>query len=216
MEIVDHIKAAVVGLCAVSLMLLGPGGAWILVYRWADLRGLLGRPALGVHDPRQLLIVGTMGSGTTQKAAELSALGLEFGHEMSDSRERQVRDGTVSWAHGLRFLRRNLNEAEMEEFCSKPRTNTWLPTMFESLNGCKRNPSGLVWDSCWASECRRVAAAGECVPQPAISPSAVRVRPKKEAWPCAALLDATAHAARVEPFAVERADQDQKYFFIPW
>ena len=69
-----------------------------------DVRGWLGRPALALTGARALLIVGTMGSGTTQRAAELRSLGLEVAHEASDSREVLCRDGTVSWAHGMRFL----------------------------------------------------------------------------------------------------------------
>ena len=48
-----------------------------------------------------------MSSGTTQMAHGLtSKLGLEIGHENSETKWSFVRDGTVSWFHGIRFLPR--------------------------------------------------------------------------------------------------------------
>ncbi len=65
------------------------------------------RPSFKVADARQALIVGTMSSGTTQMAHDLSSkLGLEIGHENSETKWSFVRDGTVSWFHGIRFLPR--------------------------------------------------------------------------------------------------------------
>lgn len=52
-----------------------------------------------------MLIVGTMGSGTAQMSRELMRLGVEVGHEVSDSEHELCRDGTISWVHGIRFLR---------------------------------------------------------------------------------------------------------------
>lgn len=60
---------------------------------------------LQVHDEKQVLIVGTMGSGTKQMSRELARLGLEVGHEASDSTSQLCRDGTISWVHAIRFLR---------------------------------------------------------------------------------------------------------------
>jgi len=63
------------------------------------------RPAISETDSRQLLIVGAMSSGTKQVAADLNKhLALEVGHEEQDASWNFVRDGTVSWFHGLRFL----------------------------------------------------------------------------------------------------------------
>ena len=76
---------------------------------WARvaLKGTIVRPSFAEHDARQVLIVGTMSSGTTQLAHELrTTLGLEIGHENSDTTWNFVRDGTVSWFHGIRFLPR--------------------------------------------------------------------------------------------------------------
>jgi hypothetical protein len=72
------------------------------------------RPAVGMHDPRQLLIVGSMSSGTSQVTKDLvEHLHIEVGHEISDTTWNYVRDGTVSWFHGIRYLspeRRNLTQ----------------------------------------------------------------------------------------------------------
>jgi hypothetical protein len=66
------------------------------------------RPALSMNETRQLLIVGSMSSGTSQVAHDLREfLQLEVGHEDSDTTQYAVRDGTVSWFHGIRFLDRS-------------------------------------------------------------------------------------------------------------
>eukprot|EP00978_Attheya_sp_CCMP212_P006041 scaffold13575_cov56-Attheya_sp.AAC.1 len=63
------------------------------------------RPAVSMADERQVLIVGTMSSGTTQITHELhDILNLEVGHEDSDTNWKFVRDGSVSWFHGIRFF----------------------------------------------------------------------------------------------------------------
>jgi hypothetical protein len=64
------------------------------------------RPAMRKEsDLRQVLIIGTQGSGTTQVSDELSGkLGLEIAHESSDTTSQYARDGTVSWFHGVRFF----------------------------------------------------------------------------------------------------------------
>jgi hypothetical protein len=65
------------------------------------------RPSLEVSDARQFLIVGTMSSGTTQVAHDLAShLKLEIGHDNSETKWSFVRDGTISWFHGIRFLER--------------------------------------------------------------------------------------------------------------
>lgn len=58
-----------------------------------------------VDAEKQVLILGTLGSGTTYMSRELTRLHLEVGHESSDSVNEFCRDGTVSWAHGIRYLR---------------------------------------------------------------------------------------------------------------
>ena len=62
------------------------------------------RPAVTMSDARQVLIIGTMSSGTSSIANELRNDFLEVGHEDSDSTWQFVRDGTVSWFHGIRYF----------------------------------------------------------------------------------------------------------------
>ena len=134
------------------------------------------RPAFGVADARQALIVGTMSSGTTQMAHDLSSkLELEIGHENSETNWSFVRDGTVSWFHGIRFLPRpgiddtsvsvdielptktvtlegeQLFKYSVNVLCKELRPNMGFhPFMFRD-NGCSFRQS---WDSCWKAECK--------------------------------------------------------------
>jgi hypothetical protein len=65
------------------------------------------RPAVSVNDTRQVLIVGSMSSGTTQMSRAFGEAfddEIEIGHENSDSAWYFVRDGTISWLHALRFF----------------------------------------------------------------------------------------------------------------
>ena len=107
-----------------------------------DVRGWLGRPALALTGARALLIVGTMGSGTTQRACGRAAQSwaVEVAHEASDSREVLCRDGTVSWAHGMRFLGGDLSPAQrafvVDGLCSGPRFAAWSTTMFVGSPHC--------------------------------------------------------------------------------
>jgi hypothetical protein len=88
-----------------------------VAYRWIRLQqpqlvptSFLGmnhkmRPAVGLQDARQVLILGSMSSGTSSIAQQLSASSVvrEVGHEDSDTAWKFVRDGTVSWFHGIRY-----------------------------------------------------------------------------------------------------------------
>eukprot|EP01043_Picozoa_sp_COSAG02_P012019 COSAG02_NODE_455_length_21984_cov_4.049760_5_plen_447_part_00 len=141
------------------------------VWRMLDLGGHLevfglGRAALPLSAERQLLIVGTMGSGTTQMSHDLSLLGLEIAHESSDSCETRCRDGTVSWAHGLQYLKlepTDVRSAAVDRLCSKPRFAVWSSSFYDGSQGfnggraCLR-ARGHYWDACWADECKRVAS----------------------------------------------------------
>ena len=119
------------------------------------------RPALVTHEERQMLVLGTMGAGTTATTYGLQeAFGLEVGHESSDSSSEYVRDGTVSWAHALRFLppagRPRFLESGLRSVCdSAPEPYLLHPTMFSPSNKCDY---ALMlrggWDACWAAECR--------------------------------------------------------------
>eukprot|EP00814_Leptocylindrus_danicus_P020437 CAMPEP_0116009214 /NCGR_PEP_ID=MMETSP0321-20121206/3304_1 /TAXON_ID=163516 /ORGANISM="Leptocylindrus danicus var. danicus, Strain B650" /LENGTH=324 /DNA_ID=CAMNT_0003478143 /DNA_START=125 /DNA_END=1099 /DNA_ORIENTATION=- len=64
-------------------------------------------PAIQLHDPRQVLIVGTISSGTSQVTVDLKRmLNLEIGHENSETKWSFVRDGTLSRFHGIRYIPR--------------------------------------------------------------------------------------------------------------
>ncbi len=134
------------------------------------------RPAFALSDARQVLIVGTMSSGTTQMSHDLSSkLSLEIGHENSETNWSFVRDGTVSWFHGIRFLPRpgiddtsvsvdvelpsetvtvegeKLFQFAINILCMELRPNMGFhPFMFRD-NGCSKRQS---WDSCWKQECK--------------------------------------------------------------
>eukprot|EP00980_Cylindrotheca_fusiformis_P002457 scaffold584_cov132-Cylindrotheca_fusiformis.AAC.10 len=62
------------------------------------------RAAVSLNNPRQVLILGSMSSGTSSIADELRTNFLEVGHEDSDATWKFVRDGTVSWFHGIRYF----------------------------------------------------------------------------------------------------------------
>ena len=77
------------------------GWRWI-VLQHPFLPGM--RPAVGMNDTRQLLIIGSMSSGTSSIAQALRQdVGIEVVHEDSDTLWTFVRDGTVSWFHGIRY-----------------------------------------------------------------------------------------------------------------
>ena len=149
------------------------GGARLRWFRWAAFypekfwslhlsQYFGGRASLSLAGERQLLIVGTMGSGTTATAQSLTALGLEIKHESSDTQVELARDGTVSWAHALRYLAvpSSRRASLLASFCSRARHGAWHAMMYDGgrLGGgfdCKT--LGNLWDACWARECRRVA-----------------------------------------------------------
>jgi hypothetical protein len=127
------------------------------------------RPSIGVTDERQLLIVGTMSSGTTQVAAELSKhLNLEVAHEASDAHWYFCRDGTVSWFHGIRFLEQrkpfSMHADKLLRFCTNFTANMGFhPSMYRSTSNCASRSGGgslaarwtpfSTWSPCWAKEC---------------------------------------------------------------
>ncbi|OEU21438.1 hypothetical protein FRACYDRAFT_180502 [Fragilariopsis cylindrus CCMP1102] len=128
------------------------------------------RPAVTVTDLRQVLIVGTISSGTKQVSYDLkNNLGSKIGHENSNSESSFVRDGTVSWFHGIRFIPRpttlstsnNNNQGDddrditviITKFCQNLYPSMGFhPYMFreKSKGNCSlRNK----WDECWKNEC---------------------------------------------------------------
>jgi hypothetical protein len=133
------------------------------------------RPAVKVTDQRQVLIVGTISSGTKQVSYDLkNNLGglLEIGHENSNSESSFVRDGTISWFHGIRFIPRPTSTSAsasasasasntdnidttviITKFCQNLYPSMGFhPYMFreKSKGNCSiRNK----WDECWKNEC---------------------------------------------------------------
>ena len=116
-----------------------------------------GRGPKPLSAQRQLLVVGTMGSGTTATASKLSALGIEIGHEASDTRVKRARDGTVSWAHGLRYLDLSADRraSTLARLCKGPRNGCWMPAFYDGGPlghgfGCASAGAHVpVWDECW-------------------------------------------------------------------
>lgn len=111
------------------------------------------RPAISNTDERQLLIVGTMSSGTVQVASDLREhLDLEVGHEVSDADWNFVRDGTVSWFHGIRFM----DPLELKDLvfrwrqlCGNYTENMGFhPNMYSSACSSRKK-----WGKCWSSAC---------------------------------------------------------------
>ncbi len=130
------------------------------------------RPAVQLNDPRQLLIVGTIGSGTTQVVADLTNnLGLEIGHENAEASWSFVRDGTVSWFHGIRYIPRpggtddinnvktnTSNErisftSQVKDLCRELQPKMGFhPFMFRD-GKCSLRQS---WGDCWRDECEDI------------------------------------------------------------
>lgn len=118
------------------------------------------RPAVGVTDLRQLLIVGSPSTGTVQMHAELrNKLRLEIGHENTDTAWNWVRDGTVSWFHGIRFLTNPTRQDKsrmaksFSAICdAEDHINMGFhPAAYrEPVNRCSYRSK---WDNCWRKEC---------------------------------------------------------------
>jgi hypothetical protein len=112
------------------------------------------RPALAITEPRQVLIVGTMSSGTTQVAHELSThFGLEVQHEVSDSTSYFCRDGTVSWFHGIRFLPPPSSIERMAPLCVNFTNNMGFHPRMYAAQSCS---SWQTWSACWMKSCFHV------------------------------------------------------------
>lgn len=137
----------------------------------ATMNNVRTRPAVRVTDPRQVLVVGSISSGTTQVSHDLkNKLGLEIGHENSEASWSFVRDGTVSWFHGIRYIPRpgiDTDEFEKDEaekgqalfqsvvnhLCYQLHPNMGFhPFMFRDGKCSLRQK----WESCWRDECKDV------------------------------------------------------------
>ena len=123
-----------------------------LAYLYVHLQSGWLRAPVAVNDTRQLLIVGTQSSGTTDIGERLNAMGAEIGHETSDATWTFARDGTISWLHALRFMPGHAQEVSLRLFCSSSRRNMGFhPAMFRvPRRGCSYRSE---WDGCWQAEC---------------------------------------------------------------
>ena len=82
----------------------------------------------------------------------------EVGHESSNTMYDFVRDGTVSWFHGVRFFDVEQKEQMVESLCSDPFYSNmgFHPKMFQPSK-VQCSPPMLhkeVWNECWMRECR--------------------------------------------------------------
>jgi hypothetical protein len=112
----------------------------------------MGRAMVSLGDTRQLLVVGTQSSGTMSTATDLKELGFEVEHENSDALWSFSRDGTVSWFHGIRFLRGVADEATLNMLCIVPAPNMGFhPAMYGRAHSCSHRTK---WDACWQTECK--------------------------------------------------------------
>lgn len=121
----------------------------------ATLGLLVPRPAVPLTHHRQVLIVGTICSGTTQTTHDLkNKFGLEIGHEHSEADWTFVRDGTVSWFHGIRFLPRLKGDAflnSLRRLCEDFSDSMGFhPSMYRNTGTCS---SREKWSDCWRNEC---------------------------------------------------------------
>jgi hypothetical protein len=112
------------------------------------------RPAVSVTDERQLLIVGTMNSGMEEVVVDLNKkLKLEVGHVSSDTKWKYVRDGTVSWFHGIRFLEPiELKDLVLRwsRLCGNYTADMLFHRDMYDSSAC---PSYKLWSKCWAKQC---------------------------------------------------------------
>lgn len=119
------------------------------------------RPAVGISDLRQLLIVGSPSTGTVQMQTSLiSRLRLEIGHETTDTAWNWVRDGTVSWFHGIRFLTDPTHKDKerlaksFSAICDAGEDHMNMgfhPAAYrEPVNKCSYRDK---WSDCWRKEC---------------------------------------------------------------
>ena len=144
-------------LILITIVVGGPYAAY-LSYYYLHLQSGLMREPVALTSPRQLLVVGTQSSGTTDMTAKLKALGLEVEHESSDTAWTFARDGTVSWLHALRFMPGSVASTQLLELCSKSRRNMGFhPAMFRVPHrGCSYRSE---WDRCWSAECVELVQA---------------------------------------------------------
>lgn len=118
------------------------------------------RPAVRLEDERQMLIVGSLGSGTQQVASGLSMiLQLEVAHEAVDAESYFTRDGSISNFLGIRFLPRPEGEdfiksleAVAKATCirTKDSPESFHPKFYKALDCSSRFQK---WGACETKEC---------------------------------------------------------------
>jgi hypothetical protein len=116
------------------------------------------RPAVHANDLRQVLILGSMGSGADRVNAGLSRnLELETTMEILDAESYFARDGTVSQFLGIRYSslpKSNVYVADtIKELCvnrSKDAKNAFHPKRYRPLNNCSIFAD---WSKCHAQAC---------------------------------------------------------------
>ena len=131
------------------------------------------RPAVKLHDTRQLLIVGTISSGTSQVARDLkNNLGLEIGHENAEASWSFVRDGTVSWFHGIRYIARPGIDANLKTNNNAGGENNNITFITQVKYLCRELQPQMgfhpfmfrdgkcslrqSWGDCWRDECEDI------------------------------------------------------------
>lgn len=116
------------------------------------------RPAVRLHESRQVLVLGSMGSGTLQLASALSQImRLEITHETSDAENHFARDGTVSNFLGLRYVDKQAFPPEasarvISDLCverGKGSENALQPKNFQPTT-CSEY---VKWSTCHSKEC---------------------------------------------------------------
>lgn len=126
--------------------------------------GLLSlRPAVGLYDTRQVLILGTMGAGTQQVAQALhKVLNLEISHEASNTEDFFARDGTVSNWMAIRYASKKVGEARtgfLSDLClnrtDKGSANVFYPKYYQPTQ-CSRF---AAWSACHTKECLELVNA---------------------------------------------------------
>lgn len=128
------------------------------------------RPPVSRADERQVLIVGSMSSGLEETAFELrKQLKLEIGYEASDAAWNFVRDGTVSWFAGIRFLE-TLDVEDLLQRWSELAGARYIGGMGfhpSTYNYSACFPKG--WSKCWSKQAFEIlrqewGCAADCEP----------------------------------------------------
>jgi hypothetical protein len=123
------------------------------------------RPAVhGANDTsRQVLILASQSSGTVQMTRELNdLLGLEIGHETVDAAWNYVRDGSISWFHGIRFLTQPNTKEGLLSSITGICNDDFLTRFNMGFHPAEYGPPKgkcsyrSKWNDCWKAECFRI------------------------------------------------------------